>query len=164
MLAESRACLVHMRCGYDPFLFFSPSVLPLRLCGELLKGSIMYGSIFWDVPMYAAVTSAERRATASEYTAQRAREEIRQLEARVDKLTMIAAAMWTILKETSNSSDDRLAHVVQQIDLSDGKLDGRVRQDARACPKCGRMVAPRHERCIYCGAEVSREGAFGNVM
>ena len=126
---------------------------------------MMYGNIFWEIPLYAAAASAERRASSSEHQALKANREVRQLEARVEKLTMVAAAMWTLLKKQHPElSDDQLAQAVQDIDLSDGKLDGRVRHDACACPNCSRPIAGRHERCIYCGQEIDRPGAFGEVM
>lgn len=126
---------------------------------------MMPGNIFWEIPLYAAAASAERRASSSEHQAQKANREVRQLEARVEKLTMVAAAMWTLLKKQHpDLNDDRLAQMVQEIDLSDGRLDGRVRHDAASCPSCQRPIAGRHERCIYCGQEVERRGAFGEVM
>ncbi len=123
-----------------------------------------YG-LFWEIPAYAAAASAERRASSSEHQAQRAQRDVRQLEARVEKLTMVAAAIWTLLKrEHPHLSDDHLARMVQEIDLSDGTLDGRVRRDAQMCPACNRPVAPRHSECIYCGHEVQRKGPFGDMM
>ena len=43
---------------------------------------------------------------------------------------------------------------VNDIDLSDGKLDGKVRKTAVSCPKCGRTIARRFQKCIYCGQPV----------
>lgn len=126
----------------------------------------MYGyGLFWEIPIYAATASAERKATSSEHQAQKASREVRQLEARVEKLTMVAAAMWTLLKKQNPHLEDaHLAKAVEEIDLTDGRLDGRVRHDMRDCPSCHRPIAPRHERCIYCGQEVERLGAFGEMM
>ena len=125
---------------------------------------MMHGGIFWELPLYAATAAAERRASSSEHQAQKANREVRQLEERVEKLTMVAAAMWTLLKRAHPSlTDDQLASAVQEIDLSDGRLDGRVRHDASQCPSCRRPIAGRHERCLYCGQEVERREVVRRV-
>ncbi len=43
------------------------------------------------------------------------------------------------------------------VDLSDGKLDGKVRKAATPCPKCGRNVASRFTKCMYCGQPMSQQ-------
>jgi hypothetical protein len=119
----------------------------------------MHEGLFWEIPAYAAAASAERRATSSEHQALRAQQEVRRLENRLEKLTMVAAGMWALLKRRNpDLCDDDLATVVQDIDLTDGRLDGRVRHDARPCPACARPMATRHEECIYCGEKVPLPG------
>ena len=39
-----------------------------------------------------------------------------------------------------------------QIDLRDGRMDGRVAATPpEPCPKCQRIVAKQSVRCMYCG-------------
>jgi len=58
--------------------------------------------------------------------------------------------------------------VVRQIDLSDGRLDGKVkRKKLLECGNCGRVMAPRHLRCIYCGVdrtELAETEVFDRVV
>lgn len=123
-----------------------------------------YG-LFWEVPIYAATAAAERMASSSEQQAFKANRHVRELEARVEKLTMVAAAMWTLIKKQHpNLDDEQLVAAMQAIDLTDGRLDGKVCHDVQDCPACHRPIAPRHARCIYCGEEVPRRGPFGDVM
>ena len=78
----------------------------------------------------------------------------------VEKLFMITEALWNILKEKHGYTDENLAVMVQNIDLRDGQLDGKVaNQPNPACPKCGRTLMARHPVCIYCGT-VSVQGPF----
>ena len=74
----------------------------------------------------------------------------------VEKLFMITEALWTILKEKHGCTDAELVRRVQEIDLRDGKLDGKVAKVKPDCPKCGRKLMGKRPVCLYCGAEVTR--------
>lgn len=78
------------------------------------------------------------------------------LERRLEKLTMLCQGLWTLVKDRTGATEDDLARRVQEIDLSDGKLDGRVAASF-VCAKCNRRTGRRHERCLYC--ETPRKGA-----
>ena len=74
----------------------------------------------------------------------------------VEKLFMITEALWTILKEKHGCTDAELVQRVQEIDLRDGKLDGKVTKVNPDCPKCSRKLMGKRPVCLYCGAEVAR--------
>ncbi|MEY4689743.1 MAG: hypothetical protein RIT19_68 [Verrucomicrobiota bacterium] len=74
----------------------------------------------------------------------------------VEKLFMLTEALWTILKEKHGCTDAELVRRVQEIDLRDGKLDGKVAKVKPDCPKCGRKLMGKRPVCLYCGAEVAR--------
>jgi len=103
---------------------------------------------------YAAMAAAEAEATAREAQAQ-ARDvgqESDVLRHDVDRLLMITEALWMLLKKQHGYADEDLAKVVQEIDLRDGKLDGKTTKSvASPCPQCGKMNSNRYTRCIYCG-------------
>jgi hypothetical protein len=84
----------------------------------------------------------------------RAQNEIIQCD--VEKLFMLTEALWTILKEKHGCTDAELVQRVQEIDLRDGKLDGKVAKVNPDCPKCGRKLMGKRPVCLYCGAEVAR--------
>ena len=88
-----------------------------------------------------------------------------ELEGRIDRLSMICCAMWTVLQAHTDVTDADLAQMVQELDLSDGCLDGKanVRQ-VSPCAACNRPVANRHARCLYCGAPRRARGPFDAVL
>jgi hypothetical protein len=94
--------------------------------------------------------------TAGGTAAEAARDRHQLLERRLEKLSLICQALWTLVRERTNLSEDDLARRVQEIDLSDGKLDGRV-SGAVDCGACGRRFARSRDRCLYC--EAPRQGA-----
>ena len=81
------------------------------------------------------------------------------LQSDVERLFMLTEALWTILKEQHGYTDEDLAERVREIDLRDGRLDGRSAQDKvnPDCPQCGRKLIGRNQVCLYCGTEASRD-------
>ncbi len=95
-------------------------------------------------------TSQSARNASSE--ARRASSKAEQIQFDVERLLMITEALWMILKEQHGYDDAELQRRVAQIDMRDGKLDGRVARTAAVkCPKCGKPLLKKRPRCIYCG-------------
>jgi len=88
---------------------------------------------------------------------------VEQLEERVDQLALISQAMWEILREHGGVSEEILEAKVEEIDLRDGKRDGKVGKTVDTCPKCSRKIHPRHGKCLYCGAVQEHHEVFKRV-
>ena len=78
---------------------------------------------------------------------------IRELQEQVDHLSLVTMAMSELLEEVGFSRK-MLIKKIEEIDLRDGKLDGKL-LSTNTCPECSRVVAPRHARCIYCGTKIN---------
>ena len=95
---------------------------------------------------------AQADATNARAEAREAKTETELMRHDVDRLLMITEALWTFLKKEHGYSDEDLANAVKEIDLRDGRLDGRAEQpQASPCPNCGRINSARRSLCIYCG-------------
>ena len=80
------------------------------------------------------------------------------LKADVDKLYLITKALWEILKEHHGYDDVELFKRVTEIDLRDGRADGRIAgQGAPKCPHCGRAMIGSTPLCLYCGKPSVRD-------
>jgi hypothetical protein len=79
------------------------------------------------------------------------------MQADVEKLLMITEALWSMLKQEHGYSDDDLIARIHEIDLRDGKLDGKVARDEvkPECPQCGRVLIGKRPVCLYCGTPVA---------
>lgn len=77
----------------------------------------------------------------------------------VEKLFMITEALWELLKHQHGYTDDQLVQMIQDIDLRDGKLDGKVAKSAErpTCDQCGRTIIKRQAKCLYCGAPAPQQ-------
>ncbi len=104
----------------------------------------------------AAVGAASEAGAQARTVSQR----VDELEDRIDRLLLVATALWSLVRETSGLSEEQLLERVKEIDLSDGSLDGKSKVAPVPCESCGRLYAPRHMRCIWCGAERKRGSAF----
>ncbi|HVX85587.1 MAG TPA: hypothetical protein VH253_12465 [Phycisphaerae bacterium] len=111
-----------------------------------------------NAPAYSYATS---RAYAAQETADDANSRAFSLEARLNRLTLVCAAMWELLQEKTGVTAEELAQRVSEIDLRDGKLDGKIDRTIRACPACGRTIAPNAVKCMYCGKGLPALDIFG---
>lgn len=81
------------------------------------------------------------------------------LEQRIARLELVCEAMWTLLRDETRLSDASLQARIAELDLSDGKADGRAAKGPLHCPKCRKPASRRHEFCIWCGA-ILRQSPF----
>ncbi len=88
---------------------------------------------------------------AAKAKASQAAERVRVLEANLVKVLMINEALWEIIRDKHDLTEEDLNDKLYQIDMRDGDLDGDNQPRVRPCPACGRNVSPRHPACIYCG-------------
>ena len=91
-------------------------------------------------------------------------ESVVRLRESMDRLTLVCHAMWSLLKENTKLSEDDLLAKVKEIDLMDGKLDGKLKKQVGiACNACQKANNRRHRQCIYCGADIAGDAAFDTL-
>jgi hypothetical protein len=104
----------------------------------------------------AAITAAAKKAMD-------ARSEVQVLRVAIDKLILVNVALWEIIAESQGLTEEDLLNKVNEIDLRDGVLDGKIRPPVRKCASCGRMLQQGHEKCIYCGTKDKSADPFQNI-
>ena len=93
----------------------------------------------------------------------RAQREVEQLADRLDRLQLVCTAMWELLAERAELTEQDLLAKVEEVDLRDGRADGKISPQVKRCRQCGRAMSQRHARCLYCGAAKLDSGAFDQV-
>jgi hypothetical protein len=97
-------------------------------------------------------------------TGRRAQREVQHLEDRFERLSLVCMAMWSLLQDKTNLTEQDLLERVQSIDLMDGVGDGKAgKVGVVKCGSCDRPMSSRHLRCIYCGADKPSGSAFDRV-
>jgi hypothetical protein len=88
----------------------------------------------------------------------------REQKLRLDRLELLVQALFTHLERHGQLDRAQLAALVEQIDLADGALDGRIGPDgsgeAPKCGHCGKPVTRLRDRCVYCGAASVDDDGF----
>jgi len=103
-------------------------------------------------PRIAENDSGRIEASSPQAQARRAQREIELLGHEVQRLYMITEAMWLLLKQHTDFSEEQLKDIVNEIDLKDGVRSHLApASEVRQCSSCGRTISIRHTSCIFCG-------------
>ncbi len=75
---------------------------------------------------------------------------------RLSRLTLVCEAMWLLLKERTDLTEEDLIRKVTELDLKDGVLDGKLNRNVargqmEKCPECGAAISKKFNRCLFCG-------------
>jgi hypothetical protein len=106
----------------------------------------------YDLFQNFKIDTTNNRVTDVKYTADINKVSIESLQTQVDHLSLVCQAMCEMM-ENIGFSKAMLASKIKEIDLRDGKLDGKF-VPKKTCNKCYREVAARHVKCLYCGTAV----------
>ncbi|MEZ5225386.1 MAG: hypothetical protein R2710_01585 [Acidimicrobiales bacterium] len=85
-----------------------------------------------------------------------------QMQARFDRLRLATESMWLLVKETTGLTEEHLIQRIEQLDSSDGTIDGRRADRVSEC-SCGAMVNARAAICVFCGAEAPERTVFDRI-
>jgi hypothetical protein len=87
-----------------------------------------------------------------------AESEIRDLRRETARLTLVVEALTRLLEERNLCTRKELARRIQEVDLEDGKEDGRFDppaiqgpMDLRQCLGCAQKTPAWKQACQYCG-------------
>jgi hypothetical protein len=73
---------------------------------------------------------------------------------RVDRLTLVVEAMWSLL-EDNGYTEEQLKARVEEIDAADGTVDHKRTPRAGICTSCGAKVGAALPACQFCGGQVA---------
>ena len=86
--------------------------------------------------------------------------EARELADRVERLQLACQAMWELIRDRTQISEQDLEAKILEVDARDGKVDGKISTSALTCHACGRATNSKRERCVMCGAPLRRQHKF----
>jgi hypothetical protein len=84
--------------------------------------------------------------------------EILELRSRLDRLVLAIDAMWSLMEERGFTAED-LKRRIDQIDATDGTVDGRRTPTPGTCGRCGAKVAAGLGACQFCGTDMPMNAA-----
>ena len=116
----------------------------------------------WDIVQQVQIQNLKARQVSAESSAESAESGARlrqeRADARIERLVLVTEAMWELLSSRFGLTVADLAAQVREIDLRDGRADGRLGLQAEAtpvrCPSCQAVVPAGRTTCQFCGADV----------
>ena len=126
------------------------------LCGIMFVAM----DILFDLYQQSRINDARNTAQNARDAATKAQWDIDDLKRKADALTLACQALWEILRSQTGMSDEVILGKIQEIDLRDGKADGRITQRVQACPNCSRKNKASRRACLYCGAQMPTDNVF----
>lgn len=112
----------------------------------------------YDIFQNFRIGSARDEADRASIKANSNASNINTMQDKIDHLSLVCQAMCELMEEVGFNKK-MLAEKIQEIDLRDGKLDGKLVQSEN-CKGCSRPLAARHVKCMYCGLSVKKFGAI----
>jgi hypothetical protein len=116
--------------------------------------------MLWEMYQYRAINNASSKASHAEVKVTTVGRNVRRLEDKLDSLALTCQALWEILRDRTKLTEEDLIEKIMEIDLRDGKEDGRMGTAGAPCPRCNRVLSRRHDNCMYCGEEVGKSHLF----
>jgi hypothetical protein len=116
----------------------------------------------WDIVQQVQIENLKARQVSAESSAESAEGGARlrqeRTDGRIDQLVLITEAMWELLSSRFGLTVADLAAQVREIDLRDGRADGKLGPRAEStllrCPSCQAVVPAGRSTCQFCGADV----------
>ena len=109
--------------------------------------------MFWDLYQQHQIHQADNLAREAARKSDRVDSRLDRLDDKIDSLALTVHAMWELLSQHLANPEAALREKIHEIDARDGRVDGKMTPAMRKCVACERTLHPRHQRCMYCGAE-----------
>lgn len=85
---------------------------------------------------------------------------LRDLAQTVRKMAVANQALLELLQEKTQLTDEELRLKIEEVDLRDGRKDGKLSAAPLICPKCGFNVTAGALSCQTCGAKLAPKYPF----
>ena len=105
-------------------------------------------SRIYDMFQNFRIDGVARVAGETSLTASANKGHLRNLQDKVDYLSLVNLAMIECLKEMG-FTEEMILKKIERLDALDGQVDGKL--STTTCKSCQKKVSPRHYTCIYCG-------------
>ena len=90
--------------------------------------------------------------------------EVQTLSQQVQRLQLVTRALCELLSENSSVPTEAIVDRIQEIDLRDGKLDGKYVEGVIHCSACKRPGRLSRGNCLYCGEALEGDSELDAVL
>ena len=118
----------------------------------------------WDALQQGQINSATTQAgtalRSSRENSIKLYKEIRRLESKINGLALVSQALWELVRENTELTEQDIESKIEEIDLRDDRKDGKMTGKPSKCNKCTRPVHTKQNSCMYCGEETGTSHVF----
>ncbi|MGJ8655302.1 MAG: hypothetical protein ACSHX6_02540 [Akkermansiaceae bacterium] len=118
------------------------------------------GGIFWENYQQRRIRDAEKTADRAEAKVHGSDYVLAQIQRKIDRLALSSQAMWELLRDFSDLTEEDIIAKVLEIDNRDGNTDGKISMQTIDCPTCHRPTNTKRTNCVICGAELQKKHQF----
>lgn len=118
--------------------------------------------MFWELHQQSKIREAREQAARAESKAHAAAQAVERLHAaerQIDRALLIQTALLELVRERLGLSEEQVLAKIEEVDLRDGKRDGRMLSPPKPCPQCARRNHAMRIACLYCGEPLTLAGA-----
>ena len=90
--------------------------------------------------------------------------ELHAIDDRLDRLSLLCEAMWELLKDVTDLSDEDLAAQLIEVDERDGRRNLRRQRTAQPCDACGSRSPAKNVRCQVCGEPLTQAQSLFDIV
>ncbi|MEZ5384196.1 MAG: hypothetical protein R3F13_01645 [Prosthecobacter sp.] len=116
--------------------------------------------MIWEAYQQTKIAGAERTAERAMSKADRFAADLANVQRQMARLSLACQAMWELLRDRSDLTEEDIEAKIREIDARDGQVDGRIGTTLSDCPSCGRPTNSRRSSCLMCGAPLKRPHQF----
>lgn len=117
-------------------------------------------NFLWDVHQQGQIGEARSEAKDAGRKAESAAAKLERMERQLDRVTIACQAMWEIIRDRGGATESMLKAKIEEIDLRDGRKDGKISGTVFECPSCGAKTNSKRKNCVICGEEVEGPHVF----
>ena len=108
-------------------------------------------------------SGARQQAASASADAASAKRDVSDLENELARMRLACAAMWELVREKTGLTEDDLIAKIAILDARDGVADGKLTRTIRKCTQCGRTIAAKQNKCMYCGTVRAIDSVFESL-
>ena len=116
--------------------------------------------LIWDYMQERQIADNRTAAELAAAKADGVRGQSQQLERDIQSLSLACQAMWELLRDHSDLTENDLKAKILEIDARDGVIDGRMGAKVVDCPHCGQKTSTKRGSCVFCGGFIDSDHAF----
>ena len=116
--------------------------------------------MIWEAYQQSNISQAKQTANEAKSKADGQAYNINSMNQKIDLLALTCQAMWELLRDNSDLTEEDIEAKVLEIDGRDGRVDGKIGTQTADCPACGRPTNTKRNSCVICGAEFVKPHKF----